>query len=154
MPQTVLFITRIRKSALSIIVSRWCNGSTWVSKTLGRSSSLWRDAKNLLGIRQAGLRHRVLIPAFTGSNPVSPANNGAIAHLGERLFCKQEVVGSSPTGSTKQFSRVAQRKSNRLISDRSTFRNCPWLPNFVDTILFQLYNTLMEGGPDGKAADC
>ena len=26
-------------------------------------------------------------------------------------------------------SRVAQRKSNRLISDRSTFRNCPWLPN-------------------------
>ena len=29
-----------------------------------------------------------------------------------------------------QFSRVAQRKSNRLISDRSTFRNCPWLPDF------------------------
>ena len=30
-------------------------------------------------------------------------NFGAIAHLGERLFCKQEVVGSSPTGSTKQY---------------------------------------------------
>jgi hypothetical protein len=29
----------------TIIISRWCNGSTWVSKTLGRSSSLWRDAK-------------------------------------------------------------------------------------------------------------
>ena len=29
------------------ILSRWCNGSTWVSKTLGRSSSLWRDAKFL-----------------------------------------------------------------------------------------------------------
>jgi len=28
---------------------------------------------------------------------------GAIAHLGERLFCKQEAVGSSPTGSTKQY---------------------------------------------------
>ena len=25
---------------------------------------------------------------------------GAIAQLGERLFCKQDVVGSNPTGST------------------------------------------------------
>ena len=41
----VCIITRIGNSALSNTMSRWCNGSTWVSKTLGRSSSLWRDAK-------------------------------------------------------------------------------------------------------------
>ena len=28
-------------------------------------------------------------------------SNGAIAQLGERLLCKQEVVGSIPSGSTK-----------------------------------------------------
>ena len=27
---------------------------------------------------------------------------GALAHLGERLPCKQEVAGSSPVGSTKE----------------------------------------------------
>ena len=27
---------------------------------------------------------------------------GALAHLGERLPCKQEVAGSSPAGSTKE----------------------------------------------------
>ena len=29
--------------------------------------------------------------------------DGAIAQLGERLLCKQEVVGSIPSGSTKPF---------------------------------------------------
>ena len=28
--------------------------------------------------------------------------NGAIAQLGERLLCKQEVVGSIPSGSTSR----------------------------------------------------
>lgn len=28
--------------------------------------------------------------------------DGAVAHMGERLFCKQGVVGSSPTGSTRR----------------------------------------------------
>jgi hypothetical protein len=31
------------------------------------------------------------------------ADLGAIAQLGERLLCKQEVVGSIPSGSTKSF---------------------------------------------------
>lgn len=30
----------------------------------------------------------------------SMPRSGSIAHLGERCFCKAEVVGSSPTGST------------------------------------------------------
>ena len=31
------------------------------------------------------------------------AATGAIAQLGERLLCKQEVVGSIPSGSTNSF---------------------------------------------------
>ena len=30
-------------------------------------------------------------------------NHGAIAQLGERLLCKQEVTGSIPVGSTRSF---------------------------------------------------
>jgi hypothetical protein len=32
--------------------------------------------------------------------PSVPWNEGAIAQLGERLLCKQEVIGSIPIGST------------------------------------------------------
>lgn len=31
-------------------------------------------------------------------------DTGGLAHLGERLFCKQEVIGSSPISSTNYFS--------------------------------------------------
>ena len=34
-------------------------------------------------------------------NEVLDENYGSIAHLGERQLCKLDVVGSSPTGSTK-----------------------------------------------------
>ena len=34
--------------------------------------------------------------------------SGAIAQLGERLLCKQEVVGSIPSGSTKRKSGVGK----------------------------------------------
>ena len=41
------------------------------------------------------------VQVFPGP-PLSQARlNGAIAQLGERLLCKQEVVGSIPSGSTK-----------------------------------------------------
>ena len=33
-----------------------------------------------------------------------PSSEGAIAQLGERLLCKQEVVGSIPSGSTRRLS--------------------------------------------------
>ena len=33
----------------------------------------------------------------------SPGISGAIAQLGERLLCKQEVTGSIPVGSTRQL---------------------------------------------------
>ena len=38
------------------------------------------------------------------SNRVAP---GAIAQLGERLLCKQEVTGSIPVGSTRKAGREA-----------------------------------------------
>ncbi len=39
-----------------------------------------------------------------GSNPVFPTIfYGALAQLGERLLCTQEVSGSIPLGSTKSF---------------------------------------------------
>ena len=41
------------------------------------------------------------------------ADLGAIAQLGERLLCKQEVVGSIPSGSTK-FSQITSRSIIRL----------------------------------------
>ena len=52
-----------------------------------------------------------------GSNPASPTqlpSFGAIAQLGERLLCKQEVVGSIPTGSTKHRLPCSQRRSHGL----------------------------------------
>ena len=33
----------------------------------------------------------------------SVLENGAVAQLGERLLCKQEVVGSIPSGSTSLY---------------------------------------------------
>ena len=41
---------------------------------------------------------------------------GAIAQLGERLLCKQEVVGSIPSGSTRR--RFTRRRSGRRRSGR------------------------------------
>jgi hypothetical protein len=35
------------------------------------------------------------------------SSDGAIAQLGERLLCKQEVVGSIPSGSTRRFGLAA-----------------------------------------------
>ena len=44
---------------------------------------------------------------------------GAIAQLGERLLCKQEVTGSIPVGSTS--TRFFQRMAKRLARDASPF---------------------------------
>jgi hypothetical protein len=41
------------------------------------------------------------------------ADLGAIAQLGERLLCKQEVVGSIPSGSTKS-SKIASKFNIRI----------------------------------------
>ena len=45
-------------------------------------------------------------------NGVYTRDGGAIAQLGERLLCKQEVAGSSPAGSTKE--RPANARLSRI----------------------------------------
>ena len=44
--------------------------------------------------------HLVWDQGVAGSNPVFPTIDGALAQLGERLPCTQEVRGSIPLGST------------------------------------------------------
>ena len=52
-------------------------------------------------------------------------HRGAIAQLGERLLCKQEVIGSIPIGSTSELpGRMAQR--TRGISNQFRAREADW----------------------------
>ena len=46
------------------------------------------------------VEHRADNAGVSGSSPLGP--NGAVAQLGERLLCKQEVTGSSPVSSMKE----------------------------------------------------
>ena len=45
--------------------------------------------------------------------PASRSPTGAIAQLGERLLCTQEVVGSIPSGSTTAAARRWQKTDDR-----------------------------------------
>ena len=49
-------------------------------------------------------------------DPPTERGRGAIAQLGERLLCKQEVTGSIPVGSTRKA--LAARGSKRGISNQ------------------------------------
>ena len=53
--------------------------------------------------------------------PDPPTNDGAIAQLGERLLCKQEVTGSIPVGSTSP--PVLPAKA-RKVCDARCMRPC------------------------------
>ncbi len=68
-----------------------------------------KPKKGLTGDAHSQITRRV--PAFTAGLPLPVTTHecapgkpdGAIAQLGERLLCKQEVVGSIPSGSTIPF---------------------------------------------------
>jgi hypothetical protein len=49
---------------------------------------------------------------------------GAIAQLGERLLCKQEVIGSIPIGSTSN--KQVTRSDSRGISNQCRERDVAW----------------------------
>ena len=50
---------------------------------------------------------------------------GAIAQLGERLLCKQEVIGSIPIGSTnfERLTTCKQEFCTRVLATRLLFNN-------------------------------
>jgi hypothetical protein len=54
-----------------------------------------------------------------GSIPSLCTISGAIAQKGERLPCKQDVVGSIPSGSTTLRERCREEYSRRAISVRA-----------------------------------
>ena len=58
---------------------------------------------------------------------------GAIAQLGERLLCKQEVTGSIPVGST----RLSRNKAWNLAPSGTAFR-------FAVSFIRLLFNNLEE----------
>jgi hypothetical protein len=47
--------------------------------------------------------------------PDPPTKAGAIAQLGERLLCKQEVVGSIPTGSTSCPPFTCRKRTSAML---------------------------------------
>ena len=60
-----------------------------------------------------------------------PVSEGAIAQLGERLLCKQEVVGSIPSGSTRPAENQPQCGGSNVDSSKSfeSFRiSCGFCP--------------------------
>jgi hypothetical protein len=54
-------------------------------------------------------------------HPDPPSSFGAVAQLGERLLCKQEVIGSIPFSSTNQYAECRSKRAGLLLifgSDR------------------------------------
>ena len=58
-------------------------------------------------------------PGLPHRAPVSHHEFGAVAQLGERLLCKQEVVGSIPSGSTKHHLSIAVAKQRSTLVPRA-----------------------------------
>jgi len=82
---------------------------------------------------------------------------GGVAQLGERLVCNQNVAGSIPVTSTMYGEREALVTSGDCKSSTlgyTGFESLALHQITVDTMRCQLYNSMKERGPDGKAADC
>ena len=99
------FVSLSLQDSVTLIVFEGACSSGWLERTPDKrevgSSSLPRPTT------------RMPDDMVTCHLPSSPASEGAIAQLGERLLCKQEVVGSIPSGSTN-LSRALAVPCNRF----------------------------------------
>ena len=95
-----------------------CRGSVWVGSSGGYSA-------RLISVRS---EVQVLLdpPSFIGDDM------GALAQLGERLICIQEVIGSIPIGSTIPPKKITPSRTSAPslagVFDRLIFRRCCLLP--------------------------
>ena len=67
-----------------------------------------------------------------GSRNVGPFKSGAVAQLGERLLCKQEVIGSIPFGSTSFLASRERKKIENGDRRFQAFELVLWLFDIVD----------------------
>src|SRR5438105_14453586 len=80
--------------------------------------------------------------------------HGAIAQLGERLLCKQEVTGSIPVGST---SKRRDAKEKRRERNQQSMARCDvdWCVFFRTKCCRLLFNNLgLEGSCSRERARC
>ena len=66
-------------------------------------------------------------------HPDPPSSFGAVAQLGERLLCKQEVIGSIPFSSTSQQAECRSKRSGLLLIFGSG-RKHRWLFNKTEEV--------------------
>ncbi len=96
----------------SWLLPEWACSSAWLERTPDKrevgSSSLPRPT----------ISGRCLLTLFSSSG----TGNGGVAQLGERLLCKQEVIGSIPFTSTNspEFMEIS---SKNLVVDRRRLRH-------------------------------
>ena len=57
-------------------------------------------------------------------DPPSDTRSGAIAQLGERLLCKQEVTGSIPVGSTRFLAFSGMQREGTALHTAFLFFGC------------------------------
>ena len=110
--------------------ARWgCAASSYQKKRLtpARHSQITPPTAGLIFVTR---QTRCLIPLLR-------VFYGAIAQLGERLLCKQEVVGSIPSGSTIAISSTASKTSLRPLPAGACFSGLVqfWSSFLLRTIL-------------------
>ena len=73
------------------------------------------------------------IACLEGGREAEPqGRDGAIAQLGERLLCKQEVVGSIPSGSTRPAAR--HRRSDERPNERKSISSAAYRSGLLDIV--------------------
>lgn len=105
----------MKRTKVQILPQRPILGSSQAGKALDFGSSIsqvrvlppqpiyYEELKIIKGGVVEMASRRSHKPKNTGSSPVSATNYGAVAQLGERLSCTQEVTSSTLVSSTIMF---------------------------------------------------